>query len=193
MPELPWQVILLVGLQIVHNLAFAVTTRGRTGTIVRRGYVTAAIWGVCFSILLIGALVRLTASGPPPNAIFIPAIMLVALGILLRIWGSLHLRHYFSPLIVVRADHKLITTGPYRRLRHPLHIGILVQVVGFAVITGAWWAYGLVALNVLNALARERVEERTLAAHFGADYETYRRRTLGLTDLYDFFAARVGK
>jgi len=180
-----WQTIVFVGLQVVHKTAMIVTTRGRGGASVRRGYATTAVWTITFFVSLFAAFFRLDyfSTGVAPG-VFIPAILLIGAGISLRIWALTYLRHYFSELIVIRRDHKLITTGPYRYVRHPLHVGLLVQILGFALIAGSWWVYMLAAVSVLVALPRELSEEKTLEAHFGQEYRIYRSGTFGLTDFF---------
>lgn len=184
MDSLPWQTALFVALQVIHKLVMAIATRGRTGTHVRHGYLTTTIWTVTFFAPLFAALTQLDYFNPPIRlAVFLPAIGLIGGGVALRVWGLIHLRHYFSELIVIRNDHKLITAGPYRYLRHPLHVGLLLQIAGFAVIAGLWWVWLLALFAVVNTIPRERTEERTLRTHFGTDYDTYHRQTIGLTDL----------
>ncbi len=82
-----------------------------------------------------------------------------------------------TPTAATRPDHSLVTTGPYRWVRHPLY------VVG----VGLWLALALVMANVIPALfgllgvifvaVRVPSEEANLIAHFGEDYRAYMRRT----------------
>jgi len=179
-----WQVVLFLALQVVHKIALSVLTRERTAATLRRGYATTFLLAITFFVPLAAAIFRLASrDNPVSDTLFIPVAIMVAAGVGLRIWGLMHLRHYFSELIVIREDHRLITTGPYRVLRHPLHVGLLIQIVGFAFVAGYWWAWAFAALTVVVIIPRELTEERTLGERFGDDYDAFRRRTFGFTDL----------
>jgi protein-S-isoprenylcysteine O-methyltransferase Ste14 len=69
----------------------------------------------------------------------------------------------------------VITTGPYRLVRHPLYAGALVFIAGTSLLLGSWW--GLVAVPVLAALLalRIRIEEEALRAGLKG-YDDYARR-----------------
>jgi len=73
-------------------------------------------------------------------------------------------------------DH-LVTTGMYARLRHPMYTGFILWIVGWVVRYGAVvsLAVGLVCIG--NILYWRRLEEAALAAHYGEDYRSYRRKT----------------
>jgi len=77
----------------------------------------------------------------------------------------------------VLADHKLITTGVYRRVRHPIYTGMLGMLLATALAASGW--SGLLAGLIVfwtGTLIRVRSEERLLRATFGAEYEDYARR-----------------
>ncbi|NLX05406.1 MAG: isoprenylcysteine carboxylmethyltransferase family protein [Phycisphaerae bacterium] len=184
MSEWPWQTVVFVAVQLAHGAVLRLATRGRGAASVRRGYVTTVIWAVTFFVPLLAALWRLDWRTEGVRlALYVPAMAVIAVGVALRIWGLAHLRRFFSELIVIRQDHRLITSGPYRLLRHPLHVGLLLQIVGFAVIANSWWVWVLAGLAVVSAFPRERSEERALAERFGEEYRDWHRRTYGLTDV----------
>lgn len=106
-------------------------------------------------------------------------------------WGGCGLRlaalraigGYYDYLIVVRENHRLVDTGPYRRLRHPLHLGLHLEMAGLAVIGESALAWVALALSLIALLRRNLQEERALEAHFGAPYRAYRRATWDVVDL----------
>jgi protein-S-isoprenylcysteine O-methyltransferase Ste14 len=96
----------------------------------------------------------------------------------LRIWARTHIRSLYSGHVEVKAEHKLVMSGPYRWLRHPGYTGYLLLALGFAV--GYSSLVGLVAIAVLllpGLAYRMNVEERLLAGQFGEMYREYSRRT----------------
>jgi protein-S-isoprenylcysteine O-methyltransferase Ste14 len=72
----------------------------------------------------------------------------------------------------------LITTGPYRLVRHPIYLGLTLLALGQAVAFGSWPALFIVVLGIVPTLAwRARAEEKLLSSAFGESYEVYRQRT----------------
>jgi protein-S-isoprenylcysteine O-methyltransferase Ste14 len=85
------------------------------------------------------------------------------------IWAISHLRKSFGLRAAVRS---LVSTGPYRRIRHPLYLGEIVHIGGIAVLSGKPLGLHLfvvaVALQVVRAKIEERKFRRTLP-----EYEAY--------------------
>jgi protein-S-isoprenylcysteine O-methyltransferase Ste14 len=72
----------------------------------------------------------------------------------------------------------LITTGPYRLVRHPIYLGLALLAVGQAVAFGSWPALFIALAGIVPTLAwRARAEEKLLSRAFGESYEAYRQRT----------------
>ena len=77
----------------------------------------------------------------------------------------------------VLADHRLITSGAYKRVRHPIYTGMLGMLLATGLAASHWG--GLLAGLIVfwaGTLIRVRSEERLLRAAFGAQYEDYTRR-----------------
>jgi protein-S-isoprenylcysteine O-methyltransferase Ste14 len=99
--------------------------------------------------------------------------MIVA-GAGLRAWSIATLGRFFQYQIRIQAGHKVVTSGPYRWVRHPSYTGIALAVAGFALASGD--VISLVAAVILTAIGlvvRIRAEERQLAQALGADYEDF--------------------
>jgi protein-S-isoprenylcysteine O-methyltransferase Ste14 len=75
-----------------------------------------------------------------------------------------------------KADPELVTTGPYRRIHHPIYSGMILAMVGTAIAVSFYW---LIAAAILGAyfLFSAVVEERTMAKLFPADYPPYKHGT----------------
>jgi protein-S-isoprenylcysteine O-methyltransferase Ste14 len=75
---------------------------------------------------------------------------------------------------------RLLQEGVYRVIRHPRYASVILGTAGFALAVNYTGAYVVVALSLLLLWPVIVLEERELAARFGAEYEAYRRRTPAL-------------
>ncbi|MCX7339387.1 MAG: protein-S-isoprenylcysteine O-methyltransferase [Hyphomicrobiales bacterium] len=94
-----------------------------------------------------------------------------------------HLTHkalgrYWSVSLQMREDHKLITTGIYARIRHPMYTAFWLMALAQALLLPNWIAgfSGLVGFGILYVL-RVGQEERIMLDTFGAEYQAYMDRT----------------
>jgi protein-S-isoprenylcysteine O-methyltransferase Ste14 len=99
-------------------------------------------------------------------------------GVALRQWAIAVLGRYFSGVIGVQQDQKVVETGPYHLIRHPSYAGVLLILVGIAAsmlslvaVAAAfllfWLGYGY----------RMLVEEKVLVSELGESYVEYIKRT----------------
>lgn len=108
----------------------------------------------------------------------VTALTVFALGVAIRAWAIVVLGRHFTVDVAIRSDHQLVTTGPYRWLRHPSYTGVLLVVASFAAIAKSWPASAIGLLPVLLVLClRIRVEERALATAFGEAWRAHCERT----------------
>jgi protein-S-isoprenylcysteine O-methyltransferase Ste14 len=104
-------------------------------------------------------------------------LVLFALGFVTVSWAESSLGKQFSVQVTVQEDHVLVTGGPYRHLRHPRYLGILVFNMGFSLIFRSWLALILVAALTLVLLWRIHDEEEFMHETFGSDWVAYTRRS----------------
>jgi protein-S-isoprenylcysteine O-methyltransferase Ste14 len=103
-------------------------------------------------------------------------LLLFATGVLLRYWGILHLKEQFTRDVSVQRGDKLVSTGPYRKLRHPLYTGLFAIVVGFCIGNGSLWSASFCgALLFIALLHRIRIEEAMLIELHGDRYREWCR------------------
>ena len=97
-------------------------------------------------------------------------------GIALAVWARLHLGRNWGMPMTQRAEPELVTSGPYRFVRHPIYSGLLTAVLGTVLVNNL---LGLIVVAVLTAYFYYcgTVEERNLATAFPAAYPQYRDRT----------------
>lgn len=113
-----------------------------------------------------------------PVTLRIVGLIVLAAGCLLRIVMRVSLGRQFSVFVQTSANHRLVTTGIYRYVRHPAYSGTLLMYLGFPLALGSVGGFGLaIALGVPALIYRIRVEERALLQWFGEDYAEYRNRT----------------
>ncbi|HUR27231.1 MAG TPA: protein-S-isoprenylcysteine O-methyltransferase [Planctomycetota bacterium] len=84
----------------------------------------------------------------------------------------------WSMTLQVREDHRLVTSGVYARIRHPMYAAIFCIALAQLLLLANWIAGPamLVAFTLVFA-ARVHPEEQMMRERFGAEYETYARRT----------------
>lgn len=105
-------------------------------------------------------------------------------GMALRLWAVRTLGPRFRTVVLLQADHQLITTGPYRRLRHPSYAGSLLTLLGLGLALGNWLSLLVAVLGALVGFARRiPIEEAALQTRFGDAYTAYARRTWRLIPL----------
>ena len=95
----------------------------------------------------------------------------------LLFWTLRSLGRNLTDTVVTRRDAALVTDGPYRWIRHPFYVSMLLGVIATSLIA-ANWLLAITGVGMFSLLAvRASTEERNLVARFGRDYEEYRRRT----------------
>lgn len=75
-----------------------------------------------------------------------------------------------------KADPELVTTGPYRSVRHPIYSGIILAMIGTAIAVSLYW---LIAVALIGAyfIYSAVMEERHMASVFPDAYPKYKRST----------------
>jgi protein-S-isoprenylcysteine O-methyltransferase Ste14 len=95
-------------------------------------------------------------------------------GIALRFWSFRALGRYFTFKVQTSVDQPVITSGPYRFVRHPSYAAVLLMVMGVGLFLGSWWSFAWLTASVFcGFLFRIRVEERALLLQLGDRYVTY--------------------
>ncbi len=102
---------------------------------------------------------------------------LVALGLVFVLSAPLSLRKNYSSTLVIREDHKLVTSGIYRLVRHPIYFGALLVSIGMPVVGQSWIALPPMFLLIPCVVYRMGIEEGLLLEEVGDEYRAYMART----------------
>jgi protein-S-isoprenylcysteine O-methyltransferase Ste14 len=114
---------------------------------------------------------------PRGYALMITAVVATWAGVSLAVWARAHLGRYWSGRITIKEDHKLIRTGPYVRLRHPIYSGLDLAAIGSALAIDRWRCALGVCVIILGFWIKARREEGMLSGQFGAAFAEHRRHT----------------
>jgi protein-S-isoprenylcysteine O-methyltransferase Ste14 len=106
----------------------------------------------------------------------IVGLILLAFGLGLAVWARIYLGRNWGMPMTERAEPELVTSGPYRFVRHPIYSGLLLAVLGTALATSLYW---LIALAILGGYFTysATVEERLMTTSFPREYPSYRAHT----------------
>jgi len=117
---------------------------------------------------------------PHTTPVYSLGLALAVLGATVAILSRVMLGRNWSATVQLKQDHELITSGPYRFVRHPIYTGFLLLFLGNAVVVGDWRGLLAVAIVFVSFWRKLRLEERWLAGHFGEPYRLYQARTKAL-------------
>ena len=100
--------------------------------------------------------------------------VVLCMGIGLFGWAHRTLGRYWTAVLALSTDHEMVTSGPYRLIRHPMYTAFFIVGVGFSLVSANW----LVAALYLGTLAlmyvlRVSAEEQMMANRFGDRYRRY--------------------
>lgn len=114
---------------------------------------------------------------PSSQALYYVACAVTVIGILFAFWARFHLGQNWSGNVTIKADHELIRTGPYARIRHPIYTGILLALLGTGLAANVWRAVLGFALAILAFWIKARREEAVLEKEFGDRFAEHLRLT----------------
>lgn len=139
---------------------------------------------VGLALLILSERIAPWAEIEPAWVAFAGGLTIYLAGFGMRRWSEMTLGRYFTLTVMTSAGQPVVTTGPYRYVRHPGYTGVVLVVVGAGVVTGNWVGLvGWTLLVVLPLLYRIHVEEDALLAELGdiyRDYATHHKRLIPL-------------
>lgn len=132
-------------------------------------------------LVVLVAFVLLRAFGTGTAAVSSPIVQVVGLvlfasGLGVAVWARIYLGRNWGMPMTERAEPELVTSGPYRLVRHPIYSGLLLALLGTALATNLYWLLALAFLGAYFTYSAT-VEERLLTASFPGEYASYKAHT----------------
>jgi protein-S-isoprenylcysteine O-methyltransferase Ste14 len=107
-------------------------------------------------------------------ALAFAGLLLILAGLAIRWIAIFTLRKYFTVDVSVRSDHKIVTTGVFKYVRHPSYSGSLLSFLGLGVTTLNWVGGLIIFVPIVIAfIYRINIEEKVLMAFLGGQYKQY--------------------
>ena len=97
-------------------------------------------------------------------------------GFALAVWARFNLGRNWGMPMTFKEGHDLVTAGPYRYVRHPIYTGMLLAILGSALVAGRIWLVVFAGMTIYSVYSA-RTEERLMLEHFPEQYTDYKRRT----------------
>jgi protein-S-isoprenylcysteine O-methyltransferase Ste14 len=133
---------------------------------------------VIFPVLWVSTQLFSFADYPVHPAQYASGVVLFSFGLWLFYRSHVDLSTNWSVSLDIREDHALITSGVYRRLRHPMYTAIFLQAFGQALVAPNWVVGPFyVCAFILMFSFRVGPEEQMMLQHFGDKYECYRSKS----------------
>ncbi len=115
-------------------------------------------------------------TGGFPLAAQIAALTVCVLGYALLLWAMAS-NNFFSQIVRIQSDrgHAVATDGPYRYVRHPAYVGMILFELAMSTLLASWWALIAGGLCAILLILRTALEDRTLQAEL-TGYVDYARQ-----------------
>ena len=104
-------------------------------------------------------------------------VLVILLGLAFTWWGRLYLGRMWSSSVTKKADHRVVDTGPYAIVRHPIYTGIILACAATAAQLGTALALAGALVLWVGFWIKARLEERFLRDQLGEGaYDAYRQK-----------------
>jgi len=110
------------------------------------------------------------------NLMSVIGVTLCGLGIGFAIWARNALGRNWSGKIMIQKEHSLVQSGPYSLARHPQYTGLLLALLGTALVLGQLLGFVWTLLLMVGITAKSRQEEKILANEFPDEYLKYKQK-----------------
>jgi protein-S-isoprenylcysteine O-methyltransferase Ste14 len=113
-----------------------------------------------------------------PNAVTeAVGIAITFAGIVFAVWARAYLGGNWSSTVTLKVGHQLVRSGPYRWVRHPIYTGMILAMLGTAIVRAQVRGAIAVVLVYIGFKIKSKIEERVMTETFGTQYDDYRTST----------------
>ena len=95
------------------------------------------------------------------------------MGVGLAIWARNILGKNWSGNVTIQKEHHLIEDGPYRLVRHPIYLGVLMAMLGSSLVIGQIFGLAFFIFSAFGLWVKSRQEETLLAKQFPNEFSRY--------------------
>jgi protein-S-isoprenylcysteine O-methyltransferase len=151
------------------------------------------LWTMYFTqVLAVTELVYRRRVSLPLNRVTIVTAIMVAFGLILRIWAVVSLGRWFTWNVTVQPGQVLVTDGPYRVIRHPSYVGAWLMFVGSCVLLRSYVAALVASILLLLAFLRRIQHEESLMLATFPEYGLTKKRPARWFPEFDRLALNPG-
>ena len=111
-----------------------------------------------------------------PQALEWAMVALLAAGVAFAWWARVHLGRLWSASVTQKEGHRIVDTGPYGLVRHPIYTGLLAGAFATTALRGTLAVLIGLPLFVFGYVIKARIEERLLRESLGPGYDAYMAR-----------------
>ncbi|MBU51740.1 MAG: isoprenylcysteine carboxyl methyltransferase [Deltaproteobacteria bacterium] len=112
-----------------------------------------------------------------PFWLFYPGLVLFVLGNIPIVWSMVVNQHLEQTVRIQEdRDHKVVTTGPYAWVRHPMYVGMILEYLGLPLMLGSHWSLVPAGLAIVAMIVRTYLEDQTLQEELPG-YKEFTRKT----------------
>lgn len=109
-------------------------------------------------------------------------IVMMTLGLTLRVWAAQVLGAFYTRTLRTVKEHHVVQNGPYRLVRHPGYLGMIVVWSGAGLAVQNWVVFMVIFVVMISCYSyRIRAEELMLSQTFGKEYTSYKTKTWKLS------------
>jgi protein-S-isoprenylcysteine O-methyltransferase Ste14 len=137
----------------------------------------AQLWVIGSFIYLIKPAIMEWTRFPIASWIRWLGVIITVLGMVLEFFTQLYLGKNYSTTLHIREGQSLVTSGPYRYIRHPMYTALIMVGIGIGLLSTSWYfLLPFVATGIVIAF-RTRREEEAMIEKFGDEYIQYAQFT----------------